>query len=234
MTGATRSWTQVPPYPSSFPPMSLVNRHPLQLIWIPLSLVYINRTSLYPALCGREDWFERVCVAVEDNARAIKNEEEGCWEAQAAVRTKKACESPPQLWTKEWRYFNFYHGCHMCAVLSYLTNVFGWAWNYQLLYSGFNSVAYLHSGHIPISSSLVIYSGNQVYGWICIRFIQWHGIFPSCWKPPMIHASDTTIVAILTFWTQSFREPKGSRIETGRSVSRRKMSPNYTGLPPLL
>jgi len=33
-------------------------------------------------------------VAVEDYERAIKNEEEGCGEAQAAARMKKSCESP--------------------------------------------------------------------------------------------------------------------------------------------
>ena len=68
---------------------------------MPLSWLYTNRTSFYPALSGREAGFERVCVAVEDHDRVIKNEEEGCGETQAAARAKKSWESPPQLGTWE-------------------------------------------------------------------------------------------------------------------------------------
>jgi len=97
MPRPARCWTQVSPCPSSSPPKSLLMDHPLKLIWILLSSVYTNRTLLYPALSRREAWIERVCVPAEKCERAIKNEEEGCCEAQAVVRTRKSCQSRPQL-----------------------------------------------------------------------------------------------------------------------------------------
>ena len=114
---------------SSSPPKSLLTRHPLEHIWIPLSWLYTNRTSFYPALSGREACVERVCVAAEDYERAIIKEEERCGEAQAAGWAMKSCESPPQLWTWEWRYCKFYNGCQRCVILSYLTDLAAWAWN---------------------------------------------------------------------------------------------------------
>jgi len=83
--------------PTSSPPNSLLTRHPHEHIWIPLSWLYTNSTLFYPALSGREAGFEQVCVAAEDYKMAIKNEEDGCGEAQAAARIKKSCESPSQL-----------------------------------------------------------------------------------------------------------------------------------------
>ena len=50
--------------------------------------------------------------------------------------------------------------------------------------------------------------------WIWRRFIQCKGIFPTCCKPPIIYVSDTTNVAILAFWTQSFCDLNSSRIAT--------------------
>ena len=160
MSRAAPPWTQVPPCPSSSPPQSLLTRHPLKHIWILLLWLYTNLTSLYPALSGREAGFERVCVAAEDHDCAIKNEEEGCGQRQAAARAKESCESPPQLWTWERRYCKFYHGYQRCVILCYLTDLSACAWNSQLLYLAFNSVAYLYLGHLPISTSLVLVSGE--------------------------------------------------------------------------
>jgi len=51
----------------------------------------------YPALSEREASFQGVCLAAEDNERAINNEEEGFREAQAAARKKTSCQSRPEL-----------------------------------------------------------------------------------------------------------------------------------------
>jgi len=97
MSHAPPSSTQVPPCTSSSPPKSLLTRHPLEHIRIPLSSLYTSPTSFYPAFSGREACFERVCVAAENYERAIKNEEEGSGEVQGAAQLKKSCQSPPEL-----------------------------------------------------------------------------------------------------------------------------------------
>jgi len=231
MSRTTRFWTQVPPGQSSFSLKSLLPHHPLQLILIPLSSLYTNRTWFYPALTRREACFERVCVAAEDDKMAINNEEEGCWETQAAGRTKKSCRWPPQLWTQEWRYCKFYHGCQRCVILAYLTDLLAWASNLQLLYAAFNSVTYLYSGHIVIYSLRVLDGGKPCLRLDIDKVYSRKRKMSHMLKTPNHSSAGSRQCGHFDLLVSILSRPNHRRTATWRSVSRRRMSSSYTGSP---
>jgi len=155
--------TQVPPCPSSSPPKSLLPPSTLAhldtfivglyQVYFVLSCFERVGSLSWASLggCGRlQEVYQKWRRGILRSASSSENEEK-----------PQITSTTLNRWVK---ILKFYHGCQTRVIFCYLTDLSEWAWNYQLLYSAFNSVAYRYSGHILISWSLVLDLGEP-----CLR-----------------------------------------------------------------
>jgi len=141
---------RVPPHPSlTFPAPNSTSFQYLYQRSVPMVLDSILLWAGWKVDLSEFVWLGKT-------TRRLSKWRNGRLRSGSLVWTKTRSESPPQLCAKVWRYCKFYHGCQRCVILGYLTDCAAWGWNWELLYSAFNSVAYLYSEYVLISLSLVL------------------------------------------------------------------------------